>query len=109
MELVFIQKQFREMEPSQTVEDLSSFWEGGPQIMSDWFEWLVGGSKDGSLAATASLQMIKVLNITEKYIIDNRGEEFEKELNRLNEEVRGVNGDSTMYQVLKQARKVHLY
>ena len=97
--VVFIQKQFREMEPSQTVEDLSSFWEGGPQIMSDWFEWLVGGSKDGSLAATASLQMIKVLNITEKYIIDKRGEEFEKELNRLNEEVRGVNGDSTMYQV----------
>ena len=97
--VVFIQKQFREMEPSQTVEDLSSFWEGGPEIMSDWFEWLVGGSKDGSLAATASLQMIKVLNITEKYIIDKRGEEFEKELNRLNEEVRGVNGDSTMYQV----------
>ena len=67
--------------------------------MSDWFEWLVGGSKDGSLAVTASLQLIKVLNITEKYIIDKRGEEFEKELNRLNEEVRGVNGDSTMYQV----------
>ena len=67
--------------------------------MSDWFEWLVGGSRDGSLAATASLQMIKVLNITEKYIIDKRGEEFEKELNRLNEEVRGVNGDSTMYQL----------
>ena len=77
--------------------------------MSDWFEWLVGGSRDGSLAATASLQMIKVLNIVEKFIIDKRGKEFEIELNQLNEEVRGVNGDSTMYQVLKQARKVHLY
>ena len=97
--VVFIQKQFREMEPSQTVEDLSSFWEGGPEIMSDWFEWLVDGIKDGSLATTASLQMTKVLNITEKYIIDKRGEEFEKELTRLNEEARGVNGDSTMYQL----------
>ena len=97
--VVFVQKQFREMEPSQTVEDLSSFWEGGPMIMSDWFEWLVGGSRDGSLAVTASLQMIKVLNIVEKFIIDKRGEEFEMELKRVNEEVRAVNGDSTMYQV----------
>ena len=46
--VVFIQKQFREMEPSQTVEDLSSFWEGGDtdqNRMKGEKRW----GKDGSL------------------------------------------------------------
>ena len=97
--VVFVQKQFREMEPSQTVEDLKSFWEAGPEILSLWFEWLVDGSKDGHLATTVDLQMTKVLNIIEAYIIDKRGEEAEKELARINEEAREANGDSTMYQL----------
>ena len=97
--VVFVQKQFREKEPSQTVEDLDSFWEAGPEILSLWFEWLVDGSKDGHLATTVSLQMTKVLNIIEAYIIDKRGEEAEKDLARIKEEAREANGDSTMYQL----------
>ena len=61
----FIQKMFRNLEPSQSVEDLSNFWAGGPQVMSDWFEWLVGGSKHGSLQTAASEQLVKVLNLVE--------------------------------------------
>merc|ERR1711867_375805 len=97
--VVFVQKQFREKEPSQTVEDLDSFWEAGPEILSLWFEWLVDGSKDGHLATTVDLQLTKVLNIIEAYIIDRRGEEAEKDLARIKEVAREANGDSTMYQL----------
>ena len=39
---VFIQEQFRSLDPNQAVEDLQSFWEAGPDILSEWFEWLTG-------------------------------------------------------------------
>ena len=97
--VVFVQKFFRDMEPSQTVEDLKSLWEAGPEILSLWFEWLVDGSKDGHLATTVDLQLTKVLNITEAYIIDRRGEEAEKDLARIKKEAREANGGETMYQL----------
>ena len=97
--VVFVQKQFRTKEPSQTVQDLDSFWDAGPEILSIWFEWLVDGSQDGHLATTVSLQMTKVFNLIEAYIIDKRGEEGEEDLARIKEEAREANGDSTMYQL----------
>ena len=60
---LFIQRQFRELEPSQSVDDLNIFWDGGPPIMSRWFEWLVSGSKIGCLANAAAEQMTKICNI----------------------------------------------
>ena len=97
--VVFVQKQFRTKEPSQTVQDLDSFWDAGPEILSIWFEWLVDGSQDGHLATTVSLQMTKVFNLIEAYIIDKRGEEGEEDLARIKEEAREANGDTTMYQL----------
>ena len=96
---LFIQRQIRDTEPSQSVEDLSSFWEGGPPIMSDWFEWLVGGSKLGCMAQAASEQMVKVLNIVEDFIISKRGDEFEGEMKHVKDTAVELNGNTTMFQV----------
>ena len=97
--VVHVQKFFRDMEPSQNVEDLNCFWQAGPEILSLWFEWLVDGSQDGHLATTVDLQLTKVLNITEAYIIDRRGEEAEKDLARIKKEAREANGGETMFQL----------
>ena len=45
------------------------------------------------------VQLTKVLNIIEAYIIDRRGDEAEKDLARIKEEARENNGDSIMYQL----------
>ena len=96
---LFIQRQFRELEPSQSVEDLNTFWDGGPPIMSRWFEWLVSGSKLGCLANAAAEQMTKICNIVEEFIISKRGEDFEREMKRVENESKEMNGNITMYQV----------
>ena len=96
---LFIQRQFRELEPSQSVEDLNIFWDGGPPIMSRWFEWLVSGSKLGCLANAAAEQMTKICNIVEEFIISKRGEDFEREMKRVENESKEMNGNITMYQV----------
>ena len=65
---IFIQKQFRSLEPNQVVEDLELFWEAGPEILSEWFEWLTGGSKLGNLSLSVIKQLTKVMNIVENFI-----------------------------------------
>ena len=82
---VFIQSQFRSVQPSQTVEDLEQFWSAGPRILSDWFEWIVRGSKDGSLNLSVDLQMTKVMNLVEQYILAKKGADFEKEIRGVKE------------------------
>ena len=47
---VFLQQKFRELQPSQLAEDLRVFWEGGPEMLSEWFEWLSGGTELSSLS-----------------------------------------------------------
>ena len=62
---IHIQYCFQRYEPSQAVEKLKGFWDGGIGLLSDWFEWIVDGSKYGDLSK-ASLEMLpKVLNIVE--------------------------------------------
>ena len=96
---IFIQKQFRTLEPSQSVEDLRSFWAGGPEILSEWFEWLVGGSELGSLSLSATKQLNKILNIVEAFVVFKRGEAFEKELKQVREKAKVENGNILMYQI----------
>ena len=81
----FIQQQFRNLQPSQAVEDLKLMWSAGPVLLSEWFEWLVSGSKDGSLAISAGLHMEKVFNIVEQYIISKKGSEFEQDIQGVKE------------------------
>ena len=97
--VVHVQKFFRVREPSQVVEDLNSFWQAGPEILSFWFEWLVDGSKDGHLATTVDSQLNKVLNLIEAYIKHRRGEEAERDLARIKKEAREANGCETYYQL----------
>ena len=82
---VFIQSQFRSVQPSKTVEDLEQFWSAGPGILSDWFEWMVQGSKDGNLTLSVDLQMTKVMNLVEQYILAKKGSDFEKEIRGVKE------------------------
>jgi len=90
---VFIQSQFRELDPGQAVEDLQSFWSPGPEILSSWFEWLTGGSRQGSLAVTAAQQMARVLHIVEQFLLAKKG-------NHVVREKRKENGSDILHQAL---------
>ena len=96
---IHIQYCFQRYEPSQAVEKLKGFWDGGIGLLSDWFEWIVDGSKYGDLSK-ASLEMLpKVLNIVEQFILSKRGEVYEEELNRSKRHALASNGNDIMYQV----------
>ena len=96
---VFIQRQFKSSEPSQTVEDLKMFWEGGPALLDDWFEWLTGGTKLGSLTMSATQQLKKVINIVEQFLLSKRGDEYEMELKQVKDTAEEDNGNLTMYHI----------
>ena len=81
----FIQNRMRTLQPSQAVEDLASFWASGPEVLSYWFEWIVGGSKDGNLSTSVDLQMDKVMNIIEQYILFKKGSDYEKDIQGVRE------------------------
>ena len=81
------------------MEDLRHFWEAGPDLLSEWFEWLVGGSKHGKLSLAAAEQLTKVINIVEDFIISKRGEEFAKEMEVVKAESLEENGKIIMYEV----------
>ena len=96
---VFIQKQFQTVEPSQLVEDFKGFWDGGPALLSEHFEWLSDGSKDGSLAISVAGQLAKVLSIVERFILNKRGDAFGEEMDRVKAEAEEKNGSNLMYQI----------
>ena len=76
----FIQEQFRELQPSQAVEDLKVLL-SDKNLLSLWFEFMVSGSKDGSLAVSVDLQMPKVISIVEQYLLSKKGSDFEGRMN----------------------------
>ena len=74
----FIQSQIKSLQPSQAVESLRVLLTDG-HLLSSCFEYMVtDGSVDGSLASTAELQMTKVMNLVEQYLIEKRGNSFEE-------------------------------
>ena len=96
---VYIQKQFKSLEPSQAVEEMDLFWEAGPEILSHWFEWLTGGSKLGSLAANAAEQLNKVMKIVEEFLIDKKGEACEKDMVELSRKSKADTGNDILYKI----------
>lgn len=96
---LFILEQFKKLEPSQSVEDLRGFWEGGPALLSEMFEWLTDGSQHGNLAHSAAEQLTKVLNIVEGYILSKKGEEYQGELQGVKDLAVETNGNELMYQI----------
>ena len=96
---LFILEQFKKLEPSQSVEDLRGFWEGGPALLSEMFEWLTDGSQHGNLAHSAAEQLTKVLNIVEGYILIKKGEEYQGELQGVKDLAVETNGNELMYQI----------
>ena len=95
----FLQHQFKSLQPSQAVEDLSSFWAAGPEHLSEWFEWIVGGSKDGNLSGSVDMQMSKVVNILEQYIVFKKGADFETEIAGVKEMVQLHHGNDCWYKI----------
>ena len=96
---IFIQKHLRELEPGQALEDLKMFWLAGPDILSEWFEWLCGGSKLGSLALSVSQQKTKVLNIVKKFLVSKKGDEFERDIKESEDASEEDTGSDIMHQV----------
>lgn len=96
---IFIQKQFRTLEPNQVVEDLHSFWEAGPEVLSEWFEEMTAGSKHGSLSVSVTQQLTKVMNIVERFILFKRSDEFEQEMNGVKAEAEERTGNQVFYNI----------
>ena len=95
----FIQNMMRTLQPSQAVEDLALFWSCGPEVLSYWFEWIVGGSKDGHLATSVELQMDKVMNIIEQYIVYKKGSDYEKDIHGVKEMVELHHGNQSWFKI----------
>ena len=95
----FIQNRMRTLQPSQAVEDLASFWASGPEVLSYWFEWIVGGSKDGNLSTSVDLQMDKVMNIIEQYILFKKGSDYEKDIQGVRELVELHHGNDSWFKL----------
>ena len=95
----FIQELFRSKEPSQSVNDLQGFWNAGPTILSQWFEWLVNGSNDGDLSVSVELQLTKVLNIVEQYLVSKKGSEFEIDLQNIKQQYENKTGNDILYKI----------
>ena len=96
---LFIQKQFRELEPGQSVEVFKSFWGAGIEILSVWFEWLTGGSRIGSLPTMATQQITKVLNIVEQFLISKKGADFERAIKESEDTSEQDTGNNLLHQV----------
>ena len=105
---IYIQIQFRSLQPSQAAEDLKPLWSAGPSLLSSWFEWLVSGSRDGNLSVSADMQLIKVLNLVEQFIISKKGSSFEAEIEGVRESAELEYGNDIWFKIylIKQLGKL---
>ena len=72
----YLQIQFRQEDPSTHVQKLKPFWKlpFGVDLLSHWFEWLVDGSRDGSLLFSIEDHIDAVINLTAKILGKKKGE-----------------------------------
>ena len=97
----YVQIHFRKEDPSSHVLKLKSFWKmpNGPTVLNMWFEWVVNGSDTGNIAAAIEEKLDDNMNIIEKILIDQRGDDWEKEVRNAENNCRENNGNKIMFYV----------
>ena len=97
----YIQINFRTEEPSTHVNKLKLFWEkpNGPQILSTWFEWLVGGSDSGDLKSTIEENLDLNMIIVEKVLVEKNSEAFSTNLKAVKHSLIEKFGNKMMYYI----------
>ena len=97
----YLQIQFRKETPGAHMEKLKAFWRmpDGPQLLNSWFEWLVDGSRDGSLVFSIQDHIDTVVKYTARILGKNRGEEWDVKLDEVRTNCQTMNGNDTMLKV----------
>ena len=94
----FLQVKFRSLDVSEHVFELPDFWKlpHGTQLLSSWFEWLVGGSKDGWLQASIETNLETILLIVKDIIVDKKGEQWLAHMDEVTHDCEERNGNQIM-------------
>ena len=98
---VFVQIMFRLEDPSTHVQKLKPFWSmpHGPELLSCHFEWLVGGSRDDSLAHSIEDYIDLVLQMSARILGDKMGKSWYEKLEEVSNNSKAKNGNDIMEQV----------
>ena len=98
---VFVQIQFRSEDPSAHITKNRIFWKMpyGPKLLSNHFEWLVDGSRDGDLAFSIEDHIDMVLNMTAQILGDKKGKDWINQLEEVQNNSRTRNGNEIMSRV----------
>ena len=95
---VFVQIKFRSEDPSAHVTKFRIFWKMpyGPRLLSNHFEWLVDGSRDGDLAFSIEDHINLVIDLTAKILIAKMGDDWSRQLEEVKTNSRTRNGNDIM-------------
>jgi len=98
---VFIQIQFRSEDPSTHITKYRIFWKMpyGPKLLSNHFEWLVDGSRDGDLAFSIEDHIDMVLKMTAQILGEKKGDVWIRQLEEVENKSRAKNGNEIMSRV----------
>lgn len=95
---VYVQIQFRSEEPSTHVAKYRVFWKMpyGPRLLSNHFEWLVDGSRDGDLAFSIEDHINLVIDLTAKILSAKLGDDWNRQLEVVKNSSKARNGNDVM-------------
>jgi hypothetical protein len=94
----YLQVQFRTLEVGSHIYSLKDFWvlPDGLFLVSFWFEWVTGGSKEGWLSATVQRNLEPVLVVVSEILIDKKGELWRNRFEEAVNNAEANNGNKTM-------------
>ena len=97
----YLQIGFRTEDPSVHVIKYSKFWRqpDGIKLLSIWFEWLVGGSKDCDISRSITDNLEFVVKMVNAYLTDKQGEAWSNSMELIKKESLSRHGNLLMYQV----------
>ena len=97
----FLQINFRKEDPSSHLIKLSSFWKmpHGPKLLSEWFEWLVDGSKDGDLVKSIEDHIDPILRMVEKFLENKKGDDWAKKVEEVENNCTVNYGNTLLFQI----------
>ena len=95
---VFVQIKFRSEDPSTHVTKFRIFWKMpyGPRLLSNHFEWLVDGSRDGDLAFSIEDHINLVIDLAAKILIAKMGDDWSRQLEEVKTNIKTRNGNDVM-------------
>ena len=98
---VYLQILFRMEDPSSHVVKLKEFWKmpRGLKLLNNYFEWLVDGSGDGSLAISIEDHISSILNLTAKILGDKRDKEWQSKLEETENNSQAKYGNDIMFKI----------